>query len=138
MEDELTIVEVKAGEKEAVAKGKARIQNIYEERKRNCQNVSVKVPKNQLKYIIEPRGQTIQEILQETGLSVEMPLSDVQSDIIIIRCEQAKLGPALTFVYSKANNVKIEHMNVPDWLHKYIIGKKDADIKHMVQDLSKV
>ncbi|GFT79991.1 vigilin [Nephila pilipes] len=32
LKDELTL----AGEKEAVAKAKARIQNIHEERKRNC------------------------------------------------------------------------------------------------------
>ncbi|GFU01141.1 vigilin [Nephila pilipes] len=61
MKDDLTI----AGEKEAVAKAKARIQNIYEERKRNCRNVSVEVPENQHKYFIRPWRQTIQEILQE-------------------------------------------------------------------------
>ncbi|GFS49777.1 vigilin [Trichonephila inaurata madagascariensis] len=134
MKDELTI----AGEKEAVAKAKARVLNIYEERKRNCQSVSVEVPKNQHKYIIGPRGQTIQEILQETGVSIEMPPPDMQSDTITLRGEQAKLGPALTLVYSKANSVKTEHMDVPSWLHKYIIGKKGANIKHMTQDLSKV
>ncbi|GFR28209.1 vigilin [Trichonephila clavata] len=134
MKDELTI----AGEKEAVAKAKARVLNIYEERKRNCQSVSVEVPKNQHKYIIGPRGQTIQEILQETGVSIEMPPPDMQSDTITLRGEQAKLGPALTLVYSKANSVKTEHMDVPSWLHKYIIGKKGANIKHLTQDLSKV
>ncbi|GFS67314.1 vigilin [Nephila pilipes] len=29
-------------------------------------------------------------------------------------------------------------MDVPSWLHKYIISKKVANIKHMTQDLSKV
>ncbi|GIX67510.1 vigilin [Caerostris darwini] len=134
MKDELTI----AGEKEAVAQAKARILDIYEERKRNCQSVSVEVPKNQHKYIIGQRGQTIQEILRETGVSVEMPPPDMQSDTITLRGEQAKLGPALTFVYSKANSVKTDHMDVPSWLHKYIIGKKGANIKHLTQDLSKV
>ncbi|CAL1268500.1 unnamed protein product [Larinioides sclopetarius] len=134
MKDELTI----AGEKESVAQAKAKILDIYEERKKNCQHVSVEVPKNQHKYIIGPRGQTIQEILQETGVSVEMPPPDVQSDTITLRGEQAKLGPALTLVYSKANSVKTEHLDVPSWLHKYIIGKKGANIKHTTQDLSKV
>ncbi|GFT00341.1 vigilin [Nephila pilipes] len=52
MEDELTIARVK----EAVAKAKARIQNIYEKRKRNCQSASVEVPKIQYKYITGPLG----------------------------------------------------------------------------------
>ncbi|KFM62860.1 Vigilin, partial [Stegodyphus mimosarum] len=134
MKNELTV----AGEKEAVAQAKEKILQIYEERKRNCQVVSVEVPKNQHKYIIGPRGQTIQEILYETGVSVEMPPPDVQSDTITLRGEQAKLGPALTLVYSKANSVKTAHVNAPSWLHKYIIGKKGANIKQLTQDLTKV
>ncbi|GFT50331.1 vigilin [Nephila pilipes] len=43
-----------------------------------------------------------------------MPPSNVQYDTIILRFEQAKLGPALTLVYSKANGVKTEHMDVPN------------------------
>ncbi|GFU21823.1 vigilin [Nephila pilipes] len=50
--DELII----PAEKEAVAKGLGRIQNIYEERKRNCQSICAEVPKNQHECIIRPRG----------------------------------------------------------------------------------
>ncbi|GFS67312.1 vigilin [Nephila pilipes] len=81
MKDEITI----AGGKETVAKVKARIQNTYEERKRNCQSISVEIPNNQHKYIIGPRGQSIQEILQETGVFVETPPPDVQSETITLR-----------------------------------------------------
>ncbi|GFS86522.1 vigilin [Nephila pilipes] len=63
---------------------------------------------------------------------------DVRSDTIIVWCEKAKLGPALTLVYSKANSIKTEYIDVPSSLHKYIIGKKGAIIKHRIQDLSKV
>ncbi|GFS82727.1 vigilin [Nephila pilipes] len=93
-----------AGETEAIAKANDRIQNIYEEQKRNCRSVFVEVPKNQHKYIIGPYGQIIQEILLETDVSVEMPPPDVQSDTTTLRGEQAKLGYALTLVYSKANS----------------------------------
>ncbi|GFS76295.1 vigilin [Nephila pilipes] len=89
-------------------------------------------------YIIGPPGQNIQEILQETNVSFDLPPPDVQSDTITLRGEQAKLDPALTLVYSKANSVKTEYMDIPSWLHKYIIGKKDANIKHVTRDLSKV
>ncbi|XP_054712100.1 vigilin-like [Uloborus diversus] len=134
MKDELTI----AGEKEAVAQAKDRILAIYEERKRNCQMVGVEVPKSQHKYVIGPRGQNLQEILQETGVSVEMPHPDSDSETITLRGERAKLGPALTLVYSKANSVVKEVVEAPSWLHKYIIGKKGANIKQLTQDLTKV
>ncbi|KAG8181791.1 hypothetical protein JTE90_000083 [Oedothorax gibbosus] len=134
MRDELTI----AGEKEAVAQAKERVLAIYEERKRNCRTISVEITKNQHKYVIGQRGATLQEILAETGVSVEIPPADKQSDTITLRGDQDKLGPALTMVYSKANSVKTEHLDVPSWLHKYIIGKKGANIKNLLQELAKV
>lgn len=134
IKDEITI----AGEKEAVAQAKERVLRIYEDKKRNCQVVSVEVPKNQHKYVIGYRGQTIQEILAETGVSVEMPSPDSQIDTITLRGEQDKLGPALTLVYSKANSVKTSYVDAPSWLHKFIIGRKGANIKQMTQDLTKV
>ncbi|GFT02985.1 vigilin [Nephila pilipes] len=130
-----------AGEKGAVAKAKARIQITYEKRKRNYQSISVEVLKNQhsgIMYIIGPRGQTIPEILPKNGVCVEMPPSDVQSDTITLRGEQAKLDPALTLVYSKANCAKTEYIDIPSWLHKYKIDKIGASIKHTFQDLSKI
>ncbi|GFU01145.1 hypothetical protein NPIL_136691 [Nephila pilipes] len=60
----------------------------------------LKFLKNQHHYIIGPRRQTIQEILQETGASVEMFPSKVQSDTVTFRDEPAKLGPALILVHS--------------------------------------
>lgn len=53
--------------------------------------------------MIGQRGTTLQEILSETGVSVEMPPADKQSDTITLRGDQDKLGPALTMVYSKVN-----------------------------------
>jgi len=48
IKDELSV----AGEKEGVAKAVATIMNIYEEKKRKCQTVSVEVRKSQHKYLI--------------------------------------------------------------------------------------
>lgn len=149
MKNELTI----AGEKEAVAKAKEMVLNIYEQKK-NCVPLSIKIPRNQHKYIIGKGGQTLQEILKETGVSVELPskdlgmsseTSDLQSNeddnllnTVTLRGEQSQMGPALTLVYSKANSIKQEFMEVESWLHKYIIGKKGANIKHLTQDLPTV
>ncbi|GFT67199.1 retrovirus-related Pol polyprotein from transposon 17.6 [Nephila pilipes] len=53
----------------------------------------------------------------ETGESVEMPPPDMQSDTITLRGEQAKLGAALTLVYSKAISFKTEYLvaQVHNW-----------------------
>ena len=61
----------------------------------------MEVKKSQHKYIIGPKGNTLQEILETTGVSVEMPPLDSGSETIILRGEPDKLGPALTQVYAK-------------------------------------
>ncbi|XP_059485488.1 vigilin [Neocloeon triangulifer] len=132
--DEITI----AGEKEGVLLAKQRILSIYNEMAKKCTTVSVEVSKSQHKYVIGPRGNTIAEILQETGVSVEMPPSDIATDTITLRGPQDKLGQALSMVYLKANSVRTATVGAPAWIHKYIIGRKGANIRSMTQDLPKV
>lgn len=54
--------------------------------------MSVEVPKSQHKYVIGPKGATIAEILQLTGVSVEMPPGDSGTGTITLRGPQNKLG----------------------------------------------
>ena len=54
--------------------------------------VSVEVKKSQHKYVIGPRGNSINEILAETGVFVEMPSSESNSETITLRGPQDKLG----------------------------------------------
>lgn len=75
----------------------------------------MEVKKSQHKYIIGPKGNTLQEILEATGVSVEMPPLDSGSETIILRGEPDKLGPALTQVYAKVRRrgkVESEAVNV--------------------------
>uniref|UniRef100_S4RAX2 Vigilin n=1 Tax=Petromyzon marinus TaxID=7757 RepID=S4RAX2_PETMA len=132
--DEIVIT----GEKEAVAQAAARIRDIYEEKKRKTTTISVEVKKSQHKYIIGPRGNTLQEILDLTGVSVEMPSVESNSETIILRGEQEKLGPALTQVYAKASSVACMDVYAPAWLHRFIIGKKGQNISRISQNLPKV
>uniref|UniRef100_A0AAQ5Z7D6 Vigilin n=1 Tax=Amphiprion ocellaris TaxID=80972 RepID=A0AAQ5Z7D6_AMPOC len=97
--DEIVIT----GEKEAVALALSRIRAIYDDKKRKTTTISVEVKKSQHKYIIGPKGNTLQEILEATGVSVEMPPLDSGSETIILRGEPDKLGPALTQVYAKVH-----------------------------------
>ena len=41
-------------------------------------------------------------------------------------------------VYSKANSVIIEEVEAPSWLHRFIIGKKGANVRKITQELPKV
>lgn len=50
-----------------MAKAKETILAIYEEKKRKTTTVSIEVKKSQHKYVIGPRGGTLQEILALTG-----------------------------------------------------------------------
>lgn len=77
--DEITI----AGDKEGVAAVKEKIMAIVKDMEERCTTVSVEVPKSQHKYVIGPKGTTIAEVLEKTGVSVEMPSSDATNTIIL-------------------------------------------------------
>ncbi|CAG2054986.1 unnamed protein product, partial [Timema podura] len=132
--DEITI----AGEKEGVMLAKERILAVHQDMEKKCTTVSVEVPKSQHKYVIGPRGNTIAEILQSTGVSVEMPSNDNSTGTITLRGPHDKLGLALNMVYEKANSVRTAIVDAPNWIHKYIIGRKGANIRVITQDLTKV
>ncbi|XP_029381675.1 vigilin [Echeneis naucrates] len=132
--DEIVIT----GEKEAVALAVNRIRTIYDDKKRKTTTISVEVKKSQHKYIIGPKGNTLQEILEATGVSVEMPPLDSGSETIILRGEPDKLGPALTQVYAKAKSVMVVEVTAPAWLHRFIIGKKGQNIGRITQQLPRV
>ena len=71
--------------------------------KQTCGTVSVEVKKTQHKYVIGPRGQGLQEILAETGVSVEIPSMDSESCTVTLRGPQDKLGAALSKVYERVS-----------------------------------
>lgn len=134
MKDDIVIT----GETEGVQVAKARIEAIHKEMEKKCTSVGVEVPRAQHKYVIGPRGTTIQEILKITGVSVEMPSTDSATDTIILRGPHDKLGNALATVYEKANSIQSRILEAPAWIHKYIIGKKGANIKELTTTFSNV
>lgn len=64
--------------------------------------------KSQHKYVIGPKGNSLQEILERTGVSVEIPPSDSASETVILRGEPEKLGQALTEVYAKVRVLLVD------------------------------
>ena len=110
---------------------------IYFFQERKASTVSVEVKKSQHKYVIGPKGNSINEIFAETGVFVEMPSRESVSETITLRGPQDKLGLAQTKVYEKANSVVSYDVNCPKWLHKYIIGKKGTKLQNLMGDLQK-
>lgn len=131
--DHITI----AGEKEGVLKCIEIAKKIYEDMEKNAKTVSIEVSKSQHKYIIGQKGNSIAEILANTGVSVEMPPTESDCETIVLRGPQTNLGGALTMVYQKANSVQTASINAPSWIHKYIIGRKGANIRAITQDMEK-
>jgi len=129
--DELTV----AGEKENVQKAVKMIMEIFKDRERRCKTVSIEVKKPQHRYVIGPRGSGIQEILRNTGVSVEMPSLDSELETITLRGDSDKLGKALSLVYERANSIETRELHAPKWLHRFIIGRKGQNIKKITQDL---
>ncbi|XP_034036586.1 high density lipoprotein binding protein a [Thalassophryne amazonica] len=126
------------GEKEQVALAVAMIKKIYEDKKKNVTTIAVEVKKSQHKYVIGPKGNTLQEILDRTGVSVEIPPSDSSSETVILRGEPDRLGQALTEVYAKANSYTVSSVSAPSWLHRFIIGKKGQNLAKVTQQAPKV
>ena len=130
--------------------------------KTKCSVVSVEIRKSQHKYIIGPKGVGIAEILQDTGVSVEMPPTESSLETVTLRVfidtiipfkfrkimacffisnsqgPQEKLGVALTKLYEKANSVCTSEVKAPSWIHRHIIGKKGSGIRAITQDYPKV
>uniref|UniRef100_A0A6Q2YHA8 Vigilin n=1 Tax=Esox lucius TaxID=8010 RepID=A0A6Q2YHA8_ESOLU len=126
------------GEKEQVALAVAMIKKIYEEKQKNATTIAVEVKKSQHKYVIGPKGNTLQEILEKTGVSVEIPPPDSSSETVILRGEPDRLGQALTEVYAKANSYTVSSVVAPSWLHRFIIGKKGQNLAKITQQMPKV
>ncbi|KAG9341559.1 hypothetical protein JZ751_019072, partial [Albula glossodonta] len=126
------------GEKEQVALAVNMIKKIYEEKKKNATTIAVEVKKSQHKYVIGPKGNTLQEILEKTGVSVEIPPPDSSSETVILRGEPDRLGQALTEVYAKANSYTVSSVSAPSWLHRFIIGKKGQNLAKITQQMPKV
>jgi len=128
--DEITII----GEKEAVAKVKEILLTTYQAMEKNCSTIPVEVSKAQHKYVVGQKGANIAEILTLYNVSVEVPTQESESNTITLRGPPEKLGFALNAVYEKAHSQVTEDVSAPMWLHRYIIGKKGANINKITEE----
>jgi len=132
--DEIVI----AGEKPGVGIAAQKINELYEQLRRTCGQMTVAVKKSQHRYIIGSRGSAIHEIYEKTGVIVEVPNQDTDSENIILRGPQEQLAAAVALVFERANSLVNEIISIPEWLHRQVIGRGGANLKLFQERAPKV
>ncbi|OZC06636.1 hypothetical protein X798_06373 [Onchocerca flexuosa] len=126
------------GEKEGVHHAAAAVRQIYENMKAIVKPVTCQVTRAQHRYVVGPQRRGLAEILKATGVSVEVPPEEEDSDTITLRGDPTKLGEALAMVYAKASSVITAEITCDPWMHKFLIGPKGATLENLVPNKDKV
>ncbi|EJD75804.1 KH domain-containing protein [Loa loa] len=127
-----------SGEKEGVHRAAAAVRQIYENMKTIAKPVTCEVARAQHRYIVGPQRRGLAEILKSTGVSVEVPPEEEDSDTITLRGDPTKLGEALAMVYAKASSVITAEITCESWMHKFLIGPKGTTLENLVPNKDKV
>lgn len=122
------------GEKEGVYSAANTIRQIHEEKSGTCKTITCDFPKSQHRFIIGREGSGLADILEQTGVSVEVPPEQDNSETILLRGDPEKLAVALPLVYQKASSVITVQLECPVWLHRFIIGQGGSNIRALVGD----
>ncbi len=89
------------GEKPGTSTAAAEITAVYNELRKNCGELKVPLKKAQRPNIIGKKGATIAEILEKTGVAIEVPRPESDEETVTLRGPQANLPVALQLVYEK-------------------------------------
>jgi len=129
---------VVSGEKPGVGIAAQDISAIFEQLRLTCGQMTVQIKKSQHRYIIGSRGAAINDIHEKTGVVVEVPSQDNESDQVILRGPQDRLGEAVAMVFERANSLVNETISIPEWLHRHVIGRGGAHLKRFQEHAAKV
>lgn len=132
--DEISIT----GDRNSVKAAKDRVSAIYQDKVSKTETVSIEVKKHQHKYIVGPKGHTLNEIMELTGVSVEMPPSDSTSETVVLRGEPDILPEALSVLYRKAHSETEDEIEVPGWIQRHILGHRGIKFQELSQEFPKV
>jgi hypothetical protein len=112
-----------SGDKEKVQAAKQALEKSYAGIEKTSRTVAISIPKRQHKYLYGKNGETLKEILNESGCTVELPALEDPSENVTIRGPDAQLVNGLTVVMEKARAV---HVSVLDLTEMYKSSGKDA------------
>ncbi|KAJ2672477.1 hypothetical protein IWW42_002842 [Coemansia sp. RSA 1085] len=106
------------GERDAVQKAEAEIRATAHALLQESRTISVRVPKQQHRFVVGPKGQTLIEIMRATGCSVAVPGPRTADEDITVRGTDAALVQALGLVMTKANSASVDVVD-PSTIHEY-------------------
>jgi rRNA processing protein Krr1/Pno1 len=126
------------GEKEGVALAKKEILTRLSNIQKDCTTLTFPVPKHQHRYVIGVKGSGLREILEQTGVSVEVPPAESQTEEIVLRGPQEELGHALSLMVERARSIQQRSIAAPAWLHRYLIGRQGSKLSKITANHEKV
>ncbi|MBZ3887180.1 Vigilin [Sciurus carolinensis] len=95
--------------------------------------------KSQHNCTIGPKHNSMQEILERTGVSIEiLPSDSSTSDSVTHQGEPESTAGAFIEAYWKAKGYIVSSISAPSWLHRFIIGKKGQNISKVTQNMPRV
>ncbi|CDH50527.1 kh domain-containing protein [Lichtheimia corymbifera JMRC:FSU:9682] len=100
-----------SGDKEKVQEAKQILEKRAADLEKNYRTAAISVPKRQHKYLLGKNGETLREILEESGCTIEIPPANDTSDSITIRGPNECLLEGLSLAMAKAREV---HVNALD------------------------
>ena len=129
---EKTEIVVRGPQKGAEAAA-AELKELVKRKTEKCKVVEITIDKKQHKFVIGPRGKNIQDVLEKTRVSVEVPGQADQSHVIKLRGEQQDMGAAITAVYQYASSHQDAFIPAEEWLHRLLIGQKGQTIREITE-----
>ncbi|KAJ3293447.1 hypothetical protein HDU79_000324 [Rhizoclosmatium sp. JEL0117] len=126
------------GPRDSVKAAEEQIRSLYEELQRTTRTLSFPIKKRQHRFIIGAKGKNLQEILEATGCSVELPAASDPSDVVTVRGPDTMLSVALQSVLQKSNQVSLEEIHLtralpastnPLLFLRYVFTKEINEIK---------
>uniref|UniRef100_A0A6P7F816 Vigilin n=1 Tax=Diabrotica virgifera virgifera TaxID=50390 RepID=A0A6P7F816_DIAVI len=123
------------GTKEGIEKAEHEIRVTSDQQSKKASE-RLNIPRHFHPFITGPFNQNLNNMMTVSCIMHNIPF--YFSGTITLRGPHDKLGLALSVVYEKANSVRSSDVDAPSWIHKYIIGRKGANIKEITQNLPKV
>ncbi|KAF3933682.1 Vigilin [Dactylella cylindrospora] len=125
-----------SGEKVAVQEARAKLEKLAAEIRDEFQSVSINIPKPQHRFLVGDRGRAINDILQESGCSVVLPPTHIQSNSVLVIGPRTKIGNGVTSVMGKANSMTVTSLDIA-LAHATALDNEIAAQRQHARDLAR-
>ncbi|PAV76977.1 hypothetical protein WR25_20889 [Diploscapter pachys] len=121
-----------SGEREGVHRASAEIKSIIASNVPTAKRMAMNLPRTQHRFVIGHQRSGLHEILKQTGIIVEMPSEDSNSEEVVLHGNFSNFTRATEMVVNRAFSTVAQQIPAPNWLHRFIIGPKGATLQNLV------